>query len=187
MPSSSGRAGGQGTPKPRCSACSSRYRERYDRAMPEIEGYAFGRVTVDGRKETRDVIVLPERVEVLLAADAVQRYRAARPAEDRGRAAPDVLTVLLPRRELERRAVEAHELLGRALRRLSARLQGRPARGCRRPLRDRAARGCRFLLPALRRRGLPPRSARLGDDLLLRLQPALRLLSEPRHLVGGTG
>jgi hypothetical protein len=30
--------------------------------MPEIEGYAFGRVTVDGREETRDVIVLPERL-----------------------------------------------------------------------------------------------------------------------------
>jgi hypothetical protein len=29
--------------------------------MPEIEGYAFGRVTVDGHEETRDVIVLPER------------------------------------------------------------------------------------------------------------------------------
>jgi hypothetical protein len=30
--------------------------------MPAIEGYRFGRVTVDGREETRDVIVLPERV-----------------------------------------------------------------------------------------------------------------------------
>ena len=30
--------------------------------MPEIEGYGFGRVTIDGRDETRDVIVLPERV-----------------------------------------------------------------------------------------------------------------------------
>jgi hypothetical protein len=30
--------------------------------MPEIEGYGFGRVTVDGREETRDVIVLPGRV-----------------------------------------------------------------------------------------------------------------------------
>jgi hypothetical protein len=27
-----------------------------------IEGYAFGRVTIDGREETRDVIVLPDRV-----------------------------------------------------------------------------------------------------------------------------
>ena len=27
-----------------------------------IEGYEFGRVTVDGREETRDVIVLPGRV-----------------------------------------------------------------------------------------------------------------------------
>ena len=30
--------------------------------MPEIEGYRFGRVTIDGREETRDVIVLPERI-----------------------------------------------------------------------------------------------------------------------------
>ena len=30
--------------------------------MPVIEEYAFGRVTVDGREETRDVIVLPGRV-----------------------------------------------------------------------------------------------------------------------------
>ena len=30
--------------------------------MPEIAGYDFGRVAVDGREETRDVIVLPERV-----------------------------------------------------------------------------------------------------------------------------
>jgi integrase len=30
--------------------------------MPEIDGYTFGRVTIDGREETHDVIVLPERV-----------------------------------------------------------------------------------------------------------------------------
>ena len=30
--------------------------------MSRIAGYAFGRVTVDGREETRDVIVLPDRV-----------------------------------------------------------------------------------------------------------------------------
>jgi hypothetical protein len=30
--------------------------------MPAIEGYGFGRVTIDGREETRDVIVLPDRV-----------------------------------------------------------------------------------------------------------------------------
>jgi hypothetical protein len=30
--------------------------------MPEIAGYDFGRVTIDGREETRDVIVLPQRV-----------------------------------------------------------------------------------------------------------------------------
>src|ERR671935_2471629 len=30
--------------------------------MPEIEGYAFGRVTIDGSEETRDVIVLRHRV-----------------------------------------------------------------------------------------------------------------------------
>jgi hypothetical protein len=30
--------------------------------MPELDDYEFGRVTVDGREETRDVIVLPDRV-----------------------------------------------------------------------------------------------------------------------------
>jgi hypothetical protein len=30
--------------------------------MPQIDGYGFGRVTIDGRAETRDVIVLPGRV-----------------------------------------------------------------------------------------------------------------------------
>jgi hypothetical protein len=30
--------------------------------MPEMRGYSFGCVTIDGREETRDVIVLPERV-----------------------------------------------------------------------------------------------------------------------------
>jgi hypothetical protein len=30
--------------------------------MPEIDGYTFGRVTLDGHEETHDVIVLPERV-----------------------------------------------------------------------------------------------------------------------------
>ncbi len=30
--------------------------------MPRIERYSFGRVTVDGGEETRDVIVLPGRV-----------------------------------------------------------------------------------------------------------------------------
>jgi hypothetical protein len=30
--------------------------------MPEITNYGFGRVTIDGHEETRDVIVLPERV-----------------------------------------------------------------------------------------------------------------------------
>ena len=30
--------------------------------MPTIDGYGFGHVTVDGREETRDVIVLPQRV-----------------------------------------------------------------------------------------------------------------------------
>jgi hypothetical protein len=30
--------------------------------MARIEGYEFGRVVVDGREETRDVIVLPRRV-----------------------------------------------------------------------------------------------------------------------------
>ena len=30
--------------------------------MPELANYDFGRVTIDGRVETRDVIVLPDRV-----------------------------------------------------------------------------------------------------------------------------
>jgi hypothetical protein len=30
--------------------------------MPVIDGYDFGRVRIDGRQETRDVIVLPARV-----------------------------------------------------------------------------------------------------------------------------
>jgi hypothetical protein len=30
--------------------------------MPDIEGYFLGRVSVDGREETRDVVVLPERI-----------------------------------------------------------------------------------------------------------------------------
>jgi hypothetical protein len=30
--------------------------------MPEMGRYGFGRPTVDGREETRDVIVLPERI-----------------------------------------------------------------------------------------------------------------------------
>jgi hypothetical protein len=30
--------------------------------MPRIQGYGFGRVTIDGREETSDVIVLPDRV-----------------------------------------------------------------------------------------------------------------------------
>jgi hypothetical protein len=30
--------------------------------MPTLEGYRFGRLTVDGTEKTRDVIVLPERV-----------------------------------------------------------------------------------------------------------------------------
>ena len=30
--------------------------------MPKIASYGFGRVTIDGREETRDVIVLPDRV-----------------------------------------------------------------------------------------------------------------------------
>jgi hypothetical protein len=30
--------------------------------MPRIEGYRFGRVIIDGEEQTRDVIVLPDRV-----------------------------------------------------------------------------------------------------------------------------
>jgi hypothetical protein len=34
----------------------------YQKLVPTLEGYRFGRLTVDGTEETRDVIVLPERV-----------------------------------------------------------------------------------------------------------------------------
>jgi hypothetical protein len=34
----------------------------YDWNMPVLQSYGFGRVTIDGREETRDVIVLPDRV-----------------------------------------------------------------------------------------------------------------------------
>jgi hypothetical protein len=30
--------------------------------MPRIEGYSFGRIVVDGEEQTRDVIVLPDRL-----------------------------------------------------------------------------------------------------------------------------
>ncbi len=30
--------------------------------MPRIDDYSFGRIVIDGNEETRDVIVLPERV-----------------------------------------------------------------------------------------------------------------------------
>jgi hypothetical protein len=30
--------------------------------MPRIEGYSFGRIVVDGERQTRDVIVLPDRL-----------------------------------------------------------------------------------------------------------------------------
>jgi hypothetical protein len=30
--------------------------------MPRIEGYRFGRLMVDGQEETRDLIILPDRV-----------------------------------------------------------------------------------------------------------------------------
>jgi hypothetical protein len=35
---------------------------RSEVSMPRIEGYDFGRVVVDGVEQTRDVIVLPDRV-----------------------------------------------------------------------------------------------------------------------------
>jgi hypothetical protein len=54
-------------------------------------------------------------------------------------------------------------------------------------VRYRAARGGRLLLSSLRWGGLPGRPTRLGGDLLLGLQPALRVLPEPRHLVAGAG
>jgi hypothetical protein len=32
--------------------------------MPKLEGYRFGRLVVDGEEQTRDLIVLPERVVI---------------------------------------------------------------------------------------------------------------------------
>src|SRR6266511_1609958 len=71
----------------------------------------------------------------------------------------------------------------RALPGVPAALQGRPPERQARSLRDRPPRRRRLPLPALRRGGLPTRPARLGDDLLLGLQPALRLLPELGHLL----
>src|ERR671937_2663033 len=56
--------------------------------MPEIEAYGFGRVTIDGRKEPP---------------------RPARPAEDRGGTAPDVLTISLSRASERSRSLAAED------------------------------------------------------------------------------
>src|SRR5262249_22318251 len=73
----------------------------------------------------------------------------------------------------------------RALLGLPQAVQGRPASGREGAVRDRPLCRGRVLLPALRRGGLPARPARVRHDLLLGLQPALRLLPEPRHLLAG--
>jgi hypothetical protein len=70
---------------------------------------------------------------------------------------------------------------------MSPRMQGRSPRGQVGPLPCRAPGGGRLPLRSLRRGELPARLARLGDDLLLRLQLALRLLPEPRHLLAAAG
>ena len=38
------------------------FKSRLRLSMPRIDSYSFGRITVDGVDETRDVIVLPDRV-----------------------------------------------------------------------------------------------------------------------------
>jgi hypothetical protein len=37
--------------------------------MPKLEGYRFGRLVVNGEKQTREVIVLPERIVTRLLTD----------------------------------------------------------------------------------------------------------------------
>ena len=34
----------------------------YPESVARLEGYRFGRITVDGSEQTRDLIVLPDRV-----------------------------------------------------------------------------------------------------------------------------
>ena len=88
--------------------------------MSRIENYSFGRVTVDGAEETRDVIVLPGRVVrgwwrrdghslVLADLDGVARELPARlvvgtGAFGRMRPDPDALA------ELERRGIHVEAL-----------------------------------------------------------------------------
>ena len=62
-------------------------------------------------------------------------------------------------------------------------VQGRPARRPARPVRDRPAGRRGLAFPAFRGGGLPARAQRLGHHLRLRLQPALRVLPELRHLL----
>ena len=92
----------------------------------------------------------------------------------------------LPDGELRDRAAHALTLLADC-RALPPRLRRQPAGGPLVGLQDRSPRRGQQPLPALRRGGLPARLARLGHDLLLPLQSALRLLPEPRHQPGRQG
>jgi len=46
----------------RAGSCSPRMRREDWHVNGRLEGYRFGRLVVDGEEETRDVIVLPDRV-----------------------------------------------------------------------------------------------------------------------------
>jgi hypothetical protein len=86
--------------------------------------------------------------------------------------------------ELRRRAAEAAvAALGR-LPPLPPGLRRGPPGGQVGGVQDGAPRRRQQRVPPLRRGRLPPGVARVGDHLLRSLQPALRLLSEPRHQPG---
>src|SRR5215211_7612074 len=113
---------------------------------------------------------------------AAREIRSRASGHGRSRRAP------LPRAAPLRRAGRPRPPRARAPRRgalprLPAPVQGRPPRRPAGPLQGRPPRGRRVGVRALRRGELPTRLERLGDDLLRRLQPALRLLPEPRDLL----
>jgi hypothetical protein len=76
--------------------------------MPEMERSGFGRLTVDGREETRNVIVLPEHI-------VRGWWRTQGPRSPSGTSTKCSHGARAP---------------GQALRRLAAPRQGRPARPC---------------------------------------------------------
>ena len=87
------------------------------------------------------------------------------------------------RRGARRRAREAHELLGPALRRLPSRLQGRPARRRAGPVRVGRHAVVASYFPHFGEEDCLRGWSGSGTIFFSRLQPALRLLPEPRHLV----